>query len=103
MSEVRWSTDTEILVDANLRSNNMNIKVNLVDDGFANITVDNIYGVSGDYEFFDGEYEVTPKVIAQTLETKDKLMADDVTVFAIPYFETSNEHGTTVYIADSLD
>lgn len=103
MSEVRWSTDTQILVNADLQSNTMNIKVDLVDDGFANITVDNIYGVAGEYDYYRGEYIVTPKVVSQSLETKNKVMSDDVTVLEIPYFETSNESGTTVYIADSLD
>ena len=50
-------------------------------------------------EEYDGDYEVVPKPrIAQRLETKDKYMKDDVVVFEIPYFETSNPQGKTVYI-----
>lgn len=57
----------------------------------------NIYRGSG--EVYDGEYIVTPKpFIEQTLETREKLMADDVTVLAIPYYETSNVSGITIYI-----
>lgn len=60
--------------------------------GFINISKGNI-------ETYDGEYVVTPVPHdSQTLETKDKLMADDVTVLAIPYYETSNVSGITVYI-----
>lgn len=53
---------------------------------------------------YDGEYTVTPRAnVEQVLETNGKLMADDVTVFEIPYFETSNLSGTTVYIANEVE
>ena len=48
--------------------------------------------------FYDGAYAVTPASSEQTLETTGKTMREDVTVLAIPYFETSNESGITVYI-----
>lgn len=53
--------------------------------------------VSGD--IYMGEYEVIPKTIVQYLYTRDKTMKDNVTVYEIPYAETSNEYGTTVSIA----
>lgn len=50
-------------------------------------------------EPFDGEYIVTPKVAAQIMPTKQKLMLDDVLVTAIPYAETQNtSNGRTVTI-----
>lgn len=50
-----------------------------------------------------GPYEVTPDAhIEQILETKDKKMIDDVKVKKIPRFETSNESGTTIYIASEV-
>ena len=49
---------------------------------------------------YGGSYEVTPKTVAQTLETKDKKMKDNVSVLAIPYFEVSNTDGTTVIIGE---
>lgn len=50
-------------------------------------------------ETYDGEYIVTPMPYeSQTLETNNKLMLDDVTVNAIPYYETSNISGITIYI-----
>lgn len=51
---------------------------------------------------YDGEYDVIPKTYAQYLDTDNKLMEEDVTVRAIPYYETSNINGTTVYIAGEL-
>jgi hypothetical protein len=53
----------------------------------------------GSIDVYDGEYIVTPiPYDSQTLETKHKVMADDVTVLAIPYYETSNISGITIYI-----
>lgn len=42
---------------------------------------------------YEGSYEITPRVVEQMLETKDKSMIDDVTVNAIPYVEVSNVGG----------
>lgn len=47
---------------------------------------------------YTGAYTVTPKPAAQRLATRQKRMTDDVTVQAIPYYEVSNESGTTVTI-----
>lgn len=48
---------------------------------------------------YDGSYEVTPRLYAQSLNTDGKLMRDDVTVYEIPVTYTSNiEGGKTVLI-----
>lgn len=62
----------------------------------------NVYFRGGiDAEPYEGEYIIKPTVDDQMLETKNKLMEDDVTVLAIPYFETSNiANGLTVYIGE---
>lgn len=49
-------------------------------------------------ETYNGDYTITPKIIEQSVKTKSKLMNDDMVVKAIPYFETSNQTGKTVYI-----
>ena len=50
-------------------------------------------------ETYDGSYEVTPRVYAQSLDTDGKLMDDDVTVHEIPVTRTSNlQGGLTVLI-----
>ena len=51
---------------------------------------------------YGGAYEVTPKAYEeQILPTTGKLMLDDVTVFRVPYYETSNLYdGLTVFIAE---
>lgn len=55
-----------------------------------------------DYPIYSGPTEVTPKISKQTLATKNKTVMEDITVLKIPYFETSNETGTTVYIANEV-
>lgn len=59
--------------------------------------------VDGSTDPYLGEYEVTPKVDAQTMPCAGKKMLKDVDIKAIPFFETSNEAGTTVYIAAGVD
>lgn len=57
--------------------------------------------VSG--EAFLGPYEVIPSTTDDIiLETKRKTMTDDVTVFKIPYYETMNTSGYTVYIGSEV-
>ena len=52
---------------------------------------------------YDGAYEVTPKAdSAVILPTKDRLLSKDVNVKKIPYYETSNQTGVTVYIASEV-
>ncbi len=54
-------------------------------------------------ETYQGDYVVVPKAHEETiLETRDLVMADDVTVKKVPYFETSNLSGKTVYIASEV-
>lgn len=55
-------------------------------------------------EIYDGQYEIDPKAYTATiLNTSGKTLLDNVTVKKIPYFETSNLSGYTVYIASEVD
>ena len=54
-------------------------------------------------EPYEGPYDVTPKVTAQTLPTAKKFMQEDVSIRAIPYFDVSNPAGgNTIYIAKEV-
>ena len=54
-------------------------------------------------EVYNGVYSVTPKVSEQKMHTTGKIMLNDVTVHAIPYFDVSNPFGgSTVYIANEV-
>lgn len=53
---------------------------------------------------YTGEYEVTPQAYESvTLYTNGKIMGADITVHEVPYYETSNISGTTVYIASEVN
>lgn len=50
-------------------------------------------------EEYKGDYEVTPQPFnSQILSTAGRKMNQDVTIFKIPYYKTSNISGYTVYI-----
>ena len=53
------------------------------------LTIPSAVGV----DIYDGSYEVTPRLYAQSLDTDGKLMDDDVTVHEIPVTRTSNPQG----------
>lgn len=56
-----------------------------------------------DVEPYEGEYSITPKVDAQKMQTMGKLMINDVTIKAIPFFNVSNTSGgNTVYIGNEV-
>lgn len=57
---------------------------------------------SGDVPVYDGAYSVTPKVYEETtLETKQKLMRNNVTVARIPQYQVSNDaDGVTLIIGE---
>lgn len=67
---------------------------------------DNMSAVVGIYEGmnpekYDGEYNFTSTVEGDTVvDTKFKFLRDNITVGKIPYYETSNPTGTTVYIGE---
>lgn len=53
-------------------------------------------------ETYEGYYTVIPKVTEQEMQTKNKMMKDNVTIEQIPFHEFSNETGTTVVIGGIL-
>ena len=54
-------------------------------------------------EEYKGAYEVTPKVEGQTMPTKDKVLIDDMTIKAIPFYKVSNTSGgNTVFIGNEV-
>ena len=52
---------------------------------------------------YTGDLIITPKAYdAQTLECAHKTMPGDVVVLKVPYYETHNNNGLTVYIASEV-
>lgn len=59
------------------------------------------FDTAGVYDYYEGPYEVVPLAWNdQTLETREKLMRRNVHVTKIPYYETTNPSGKTVYIGE---
>lgn len=54
------------------------------------------------HEYYDGSYDVTPKVQSQTLKTANKVCKKDISVQEIPKYDVSNSKGTTVYIGSEI-
>lgn len=52
---------------------------------------------------YQGDYQATPRAENEVvLPTQGYLMAEDVVVLKVPYYETSNLSGETVYIASEV-
>ena len=49
--------------------------------------------ISSAAPIYQGDYQVTPRLYQQELETDGKLMEDDVTVFEIPVARSTNPTG----------
>lgn len=82
----------------------LEVKFNLLNERI-DVIFDGIHFVGdkdpADYNYYEGEYEVTPTVAAQSLATAKKVMRKDMTINAIPYAEVTNTaNGLTVTIAD---
>lgn len=49
--------------------------------------------IASGYDDYKGKYNVTPKAVIQTLNTRNKRLANDVVVNEIPFYETDNLFG----------
>lgn len=58
---------------------------------------------SSAYTSYEGAYDIVPKITNQELATRNKVMNDNVRISEIPYFETSNEYGDTIYIGSEVN
>lgn len=59
--------------------------------------------VDKNHEVYMGEYDVTPNIEQQVLETANKVLVENVTIKKIPFFEVGNTSGgTTVYIGKEV-
>lgn len=96
MSVYRTVTVRAILHNPTITAN-VSLVDNVIREKSSNLNV-----ITHNSELFEGPYSVTPKVIDQLLETRNKVMQADVTVFKIPYFQTSNQSGDTVYIGSEI-
>lgn len=87
-------TDEEELIDITLED----------EESLLNVTLENdIIEVIPTGLQYKGEYEITPLAYQeQEFETKDKYLQKNIKVKEIPFFETSNLYGNTVYIGSEV-
>ena len=79
------------------------IKVRICDPQPLRIKVKSNVIINETTDEYDGQYEINPSFDDQILETKNKLMTDDVTVNAITVSRTTNPSGgKTVYIGGTI-
>lgn len=71
----------------------MNEDINITEQLDVELEIGTIIRVGGDFPDYEGEYEITPKITEQVLETKNKSLLDNITVFQIPYASVSNPSG----------
>lgn len=55
-------------------------------------------GGSLNLPYYEGSYDITPKVIPQKMGTKNRAMREDVLIRQIPCEAVSNGSGTTITI-----
>ena len=91
MIALRIDVKNEPVQKINLAVTNVNQNVGIRQDV---ITIP----VYKDVPKYEGEYEVTPRFVAQTLPTADRLMTKDVIIEEIPYAEVSNNSGGTTVV-----
>ena len=54
-------------------------------------------------ETYKGDYEFTPLPFQeQILDTTNKILKENIKIKEIPYYETSNVYGDTVYIGSEI-
>jgi len=69
----------------------------------ADVSLGRVTIIHSDMPDYDGEYEVTPSIEAQTLNTKNTTMRDDVEIHKIPYYDVVNQYGRTIYIGSDIN
>lgn len=91
---MEWST-REVDLNTSIKIDDMSFKVIFSDDSHAFGTkFENVSVVKPrEYDEYDGVTDVIPKTTAQTLNTKDKLVRDDITVREIPFEGVENSSG----------
>lgn len=59
--------------------------------------------IVNDVDPYEGSYEVTPKVTAQTIPTAQKFLTEDMRINSIPYHDVKNTSGgNTIFIGNEV-
>jgi hypothetical protein len=69
----------------------------------ADVSLGRVAIIHSDLPDYEGEYEVTPAIEAQILNTKNRTMRDDLDIKKIPYYDVANPYGRTIYIGSDVN
>ena len=95
-------TDNKGVLNGSLNPVQGSLSGNLVSSNHYLLTGTLTLPPEADSVYYEGDYIVTPKPFDETvLDTSGLKMYKDVTILEIPYFETSNESGYTIYIGEN--
>ena len=86
----------KVLAQQNLRvkiSPQKSLNVKISPQKSLNVKVGGEFYKVGDYEIYDGTYEVSPTFELQTLKTKDNAMKENIDIKPISITETPNPSG----------
>lgn len=98
-----WIFDPEIYLDVEPTVEVFPLLVSDDSEEFS-MEMDMSVVIGGQAPYYTGSYEVNPSFSEQTLETRNKILEEDVTVHAIEVSRTSNPAGgTTVYIGGEIN
>lgn len=96
---VDMEEDAEVAYDLEFQGNDTTFPVGFEKTGDFDLQSDRVQVIYVGANEYEGEYTVVPKFSETKLQTKDKIMRDNVTVTPIPVRSTINESGgATVYI-----
>ena len=84
--------DNVLYLDVFLSESSQDLDI-FLDDGSQELEIEMLGGSEGRLPWYLGNYEVDPRKVEQTLETRNKSMREDVVVHPIFYQETSNLSG----------
>lgn len=99
-TKITGNITSSININGSLSSNsNLIAKVENINNLDASLNI----GGSGSYLDYSGSYDIIPNQNNQTLQTENRVLRQDLLVEKIPYFETSNDYGKTVYIGSEVE
>lgn len=102
-TDISLCEDT-IIIDADISVENIEIDTDIDEEELcADFGIVTERVIQGDVEVYHGQYDVTPRIVKQSLETAQKYLEKNVTVNEIPLYEVDNPKGTTIYIGDKIN
>ena len=82
---------------------NIDVKFKATDQSFKIKFRQVVTHVADSVTRYNGDYEVTPKIVAQSLPTAETYLEQDVHIKSIPFFEVSNTSGgNTIFIGNEV-